>query len=157
MAAHMAHQDPSDPLIVEVSAQRTGLRRAMAALEIAAAAPLSGRPEEWVAGLSPHLQALIAAWSLHIEVTEGPDGLFEQIRTDAPGLDFLLLRLHRDHDRMLEDMRALARDAVASAGEAVLHDVRDRITEMQSRVTRHRQLGADVLYKAYAVDIGAGD
>ena len=157
MAAHMAHQDPSDPLIVEVSAQRTGLRRAMAALEIATAAPLSGRPEEWVAGLSPQLQALIAAWSLHIEVTEGPDGLFEQIRTDAPGLDFLLLRLHRDHDRMLEDMRALARDAVASAGEAVLHDVRDRITEMQSRVTRHRQLGADVLYKAYAVDIGAGD
>ncbi|MGZ4618065.1 MAG: hypothetical protein ACXV3F_04950, partial [Frankiaceae bacterium] len=112
---------------------------------------------EWVASLSPHIQALLAAWSRHIEVTEGPDGLFEQIRTDAPGLDFLLLRLHRDHDRMLEDMQALARDAVPSAEEAALQDVRDRITEMQSRVTRHRQLGADVLYKAYAVDIGAGD
>ena len=157
MPAHTAHQDPSDPLIVEVSAQRTGLRRAMAALESASAAPLSGRPAEWVASLSPHIQALLAAWSRHIEVTEGPDGLFEQIRADAPGLDFLLLRLHRDHDRMLEDMHALARDAVPSAGEAALQDVRDRITEMQSRVTRHRQLGADVLYKAYAVDIGAGD
>ena len=157
MSAQMAHHDPSHPLIVEVHAQRTGLRRAMVALEIAAAAPLTGRPEEWVAALAPHMQALLAAWSRHIEVTEGPNGLFEQIRTDAPGLDFLLLRLHRDHARMLEDMGALARDAAASTGEGALQEVRDRITDLQSRVTRHRQLGADVLYKAYAVDIGAGD
>ena len=79
----------------EVAERRAGLRATMAEVEKAASAALVGRPGEWGAALSPHIDDLRTAWASHVSGTEGPGGLWEQIRTDAPRLEGALHRLGR--------------------------------------------------------------
>src|ERR1700712_3908662 len=68
----------------EVRRRRVGLRRAMNRVEEATSAALAGRPDEWRTRLAPEIDELRDAWELHVSGTEGPGGLWEQIRADAP-------------------------------------------------------------------------
>ena len=139
----------------EVGARRAGLRVTMTEVEEAASAALSGRPGEWRAALSPHVDDLRAAWVSHISGTEGPGGLWEQIRTDAPRLEGALRRLGREHAALTSELEALRQD-LADAGddESLLAQGRERVTALLAQLARHRQRGADLIYEAYEHDVG---
>jgi hypothetical protein len=146
----------TEPVQLEnVRQRRAGLRLTMTEVEEATSAALAGRPDEWRSKLLPCMDNLRDAWALHVSGTEGPGGLWEQIRTDAPRLDGELRRLRREHEARAADVAALRRD-LADAGddESRLDEVRERVTALLDRLARHRQRGADLIYEAYQRDVG---
>lgn len=142
----------------QVRERRAGLRRTMTEVEVATAAALGGRPDQWRAQLLTRTDDLRDAWSAHVRGTEGPGGLWEQIRTDAPRLDGALRRLGREHEGLAADIEAL-RQELAAAGddEPRLASLRERVTALLARLARHRQRGADLIYEAYQRDVGGNE
>lgn len=137
-----------------VRTQRASLRQAFTALEQALAAPLSGRPEQWQEQVTACLEQMRTAWTRHIAVTEGPDGLFEQIRGEAPRLAPQLRKLHQEHDGISSDLDVMRTGLAGPGSDAELSAIRTQATAVLSRVMRHRQRGADLIYEAYERDIG---
>ncbi len=127
----------------------------MTGVEEALSAALVGRGAEWRANLLPHVDDLRAAWASHVSGTEGPGGLWEQIRTDAPRLLGGLRRLGREHELLAAEAAAVHDDLTAAGDdEAKLATVRERANALLNQLARHRQRGADLIYEAYEHDIG---
>ena len=133
---------------------RASLRAAMGEVEAALAAPRPRREGPWREELSVKLAALGQALDWHIAVTEGEDGLLVDIETAAPRLAHRVERARGDHQRLQSGIRQ-ASDAIV-AGAAV-QELRDQIVTLLSELVRHRQLGSDLVFDAYNVDIEAAD
>ena len=147
------------PFMGEVLEQREELLDAVLALEHALSLP--ARDAAWPTRVRAGLDELAGALVRHTEVTEAPDGLFDQVMAGSPTLAAPVDRLRREHVTLqsgIEVGRRLVAAAAANAGDtdAVEH-ARDEIVDLIRRFLRHRQRGADLLYDAYAVDVGAGD
>lgn len=139
---------------------RADLRAALVAVEDAAAAPASSRLEAWAMTVHNAVVDLGAAFERHIAVTEGPDGLLERIKSEAPRLDGSVGRLMDEHQRLRERISQtadLARQAAGRTDAGAADEVRQAVTDLMGAIVRHRQAGSDLVYEAYAVDIGAGD
>jgi hypothetical protein len=140
-----------------VRGQRRSLRRALSALEDALAAPMAGHERDWVAKLLRTLEHLSEVFEHHVEVTEGPGGLYEDVLDMAPRLDNVIRRFRIDHEAIRAGIAAdRARLQARGLGDATvdLEPVRRRLTRLLGRLVRHRQQGAELIYEAYAVDIG---
>lgn len=140
---------------VDVSHQQARRRRAellgvIHDLEQAVAAPAAGPTwREWVQRRLGRLRHQLTA---HVMVTEGPDGLYAELREHAPRLDRPVADLVADHDtllRQVEDLAGELRDPLV--GEDRL---REQAEQLLVHLLRHRQRGADLVYEAYATDIG---
>jgi hypothetical protein len=142
--------------LIEVRRRRVGLRHTMTAVEEAASSALAGRATEWRPKLLTQVDDLRVAWESHVSGTEGPGGLWEQIRTDAPRLDGHLRRLRREHVELTTEMGVLHQDLMAAGDDDTLHlsDVRERVVALLVKLARHRQRGADLIYEAYQHDVG---
>ena len=139
-----------------VRGQRRSLRRALSVLEDALAAPMHGHEDDWVRKLLGALGHLAEVFEHHVEVTEGPGGLYEDVLEAAPRLDNVIRRFKIDHEAIRSGITAdSARLRAWAAGQQVdLEQVRRRLTRVLGRLVRHRQQGAELIYEAYAVDIG---
>ena len=100
------------------------------------------------ADLGPALDRLASEFALHVEVTEGPDGLHQAILAGDLRLANQVDALAAEHRDLAADIAALV-NAEAPSSQAV-QDVIDRLV-------RHRQRGADLIYEAYQTDIGGAD
>ena len=132
--------------------RRAGLHQVLVELEAAIAAAAPGREEAWRPTVGTALDRLAAAFTHHVTATEGPDGLFEQVRRRAPRLDGRCRRLERDHHSIVEDLTA-----ALSSLDGDIAETRERVLSLLARLARHRQLGADLVYEAYDVDLGGSD
>jgi hypothetical protein len=151
------HSDESDPLHA-ARLQRRGVRAALVALESATASPATN--PSWAPVLREQLNRLLSAFSYHIEVTEGVGGLFEDTVTLAPRLVRRTKALHDDHVAIMAAIDAAVDVVPTSVGvhsDEVVAAARATATEVMGRITRHRQLGADLVYEAYNIDIEGGD
>jgi hypothetical protein len=125
----------------------------MIALEQAFAAPTPGQRGAWVQRVHVALVELFADFREHIDITEGPSGLYADLRTTAPRLSHAVARLTREHAQI----RELIDDLLARASGPDANDVdavRDLGMALLGRLIRHRQHGSDLVYEAYAVDVG---
>jgi hypothetical protein len=126
---------------------RAGLFAAIHGFECAlAAAPTD---PAWRHGVAAELARLRTEFHAHVELTEGPDGLYAEVLGDAPRLVHQVYSLGRDHDRVLA-----ALDALTARIDAEPRRLRRWAGELLHEVSRHRQRGADLVYEAYAIDIG---
>lgn len=131
--------------------QRLSLRRALSEFERALAAasePVDGA----LARLTTVVLHLRVVWALHVDVTEAPGGLYEEIIENAPRLANRINRFKREHATLAEAIeRAVAdlRDA-----SALTDELRGRLVKLFQDLTRHRKRGYDLVYEAYHVDIG---
>ena len=144
----------------EIRTQRADLWNQLVGLERAIATPLPGRVEEWAGGVHEALVELSATFERHCAMVEAPGGLFAEVLEAAPRLGSMVTRLRDEHVEISDQLRTELRDVreLAKGGtvdEAVT--VRDRLTALLGLLSRHRQGGADLVYEAYAVDIGVGD
>jgi hypothetical protein len=136
--------------------QRLSLRRAIGQLEEALTEPAVGRAKDWAANLEPVLDDLKTVFSVHVEVTEGAGGLYEEIMENAPRLANKIDRFTREHasithqlDQAMASVRRIqGQDATAS------DDLRDALVRLFADLVRHRRRGVDLVYEAYHVDIG---
>lgn len=132
--------------------RRAELRESMTALEQALAAPASGRSTGWVQRVHVALVELCGDLRDHVALTEGPDGLHGAVVAAAPRLTGQVARLSRDHVRLtaaLDDLTDLAAQPGADSAE-----IRALGTTLLADLARHRQLGSDLVFEAYDVDIG---
>jgi hypothetical protein len=138
--------------------QRLSLRRAIAGLEEALAAPDDadglGGHDGLGARLSPALERLREVFAAHVEVTEAPGGLYQEIMENAPRLANRVTRFRREHAEITEGIRrGIAESATASGPEAT-QALRDHAVRLFADLVRHRKRGLDLVYEAYHVDIG---
>lgn len=133
---------------------RAELRESIWALEQALASPTPGRHAAWAEQVSAALTELSADFADHVAETEGVNGTHGAVLATTPRLSNSVRRLVSDHviiAGLVGDLLVRVRPPVA-AGE--VDGVRDLGTALLSRLARHRQHGADLIYQAYQVDLG---
>ena len=152
MEEHVAAVEQS--FLKELGQRRAELRESMSALEFALAAPARGDTVRWAAHVQAALAELSSDLREHVTMTEGPDGLYQEIIETAP-------RLSEAMDRLTEEHRAISAAiehqlAAVSSADALgeIDRVRAEGTDLLMTLVRHRQRGADLVYEAYEFDIG---
>jgi hypothetical protein len=142
-----------DPGLESLRVHRAELRESMGALEQALAAPAADRRPVWAERVHVALVELSADFRVHIDITEGPDGLYPGLLTAAPRLSSSVANLTLEHGQI----RELADALLARMGEPMSEDVdavRELAIALLAKLSRHRQRGADLVYEAYQTDIG---
>jgi hypothetical protein len=139
-------------VVAGVQTRRASLHQVLIEVEKSIAAATPGREDAWREQVGTALDRLADAITHHVTATEGPDGLFEQIRRRAPRLDGRCSRLARDHHTIVDELGV----SVASLHGDVA-ETRERVLSLLAHLARHRQLGADLVYEAYDVDLGGSD
>lgn len=145
-------------LLKEIRRRRSELRESMSALELAMSGPApAGRTAPWVERVHAALLELSGDLRQHVAVTEGSDGLYQDLLRTAPRLTGPVGSLTEDHavinDR-LEEVLALV-DTPSDTAD--VEQVRALGTALLGRIVRHRQRGADLVYEAYEVDVGGDE
>ena len=147
--------------------QRLSLRRAIAGLEQALtqtpAAADGDQPGAWLERLGGALTHLDEVFAVHVKVTEGAGGLYDEIMENAPRLANRVKRFRREHaDIGGAIRRGIAESKVAAArlAEPEARDpgeveaLRDHAVRLLADLVRHRKRGLELVYEAYHVDIG---
>jgi hypothetical protein len=134
--------------------QRLSLRRAIAGLQEALGGPadeLDGMPGR----LAGALERLEEVFAVHIEVTEAPGGLYQEILDISPRLANRVTRFRREHTEIAEGIRHGIASSRGAAGDAeAVQALRDHAVRLLADLVRHRKRGLDLVYEAYHVDIG---
>jgi len=148
------HSLQTDPGLETLRARRAELRESMGALEQALAAPAADLKGFWTERVNVALIELSADIREHIDVTEGPDGLYPGLLTTAPRLCNSVAILTREHVEIM----AMSDGLLVRMGEPIVstdvEEIRDRAIALLVKLSRHRQRGADLVYEAYQTDIG---
>jgi hypothetical protein len=144
----------AEPLPEQPSAraQRIGLRRALAGLRDAGTAPADDR-DAWNRTVIAALTELRAALARHAEFTEGPDGLFAEVREQEPRLVHRVQQLEGEHGDLENAVDRCAGDLAGSDAATAAASVAAVATAFE----RHVHRGAELVYDAYNVDISSGD
>ncbi len=149
-------QTEMSPTLAETARRRADLHTALVAVERAISRPAVGREPDWSKDVVRSLQDLDHAIGEHIEVTERTEGLYDEISAKAPRLAGKIQLLREEHPEMRQAAEDLiARFETAPVGDAwPVADARDDLQRLLGRLVRHRQLGADLVWEAYNLDIG---
>ena len=155
----MSDPDPTPlltPTLAETARRRADLHHALVGVERAISSPAVGRENDWTKDVAVALRDLRDALIEHIEVTERAAGLYDEISQRAPRLSNKVERLRDEHPEIRDGATALI-DRLESDGVGdtwPLEEARDELQRLLGRVVRHRQLGADLVWEAYNLDIG---
>jgi hypothetical protein len=122
-------------------------------VEQALAAPAPGRWNAWAERVQVALAELSADVREHIDITQGPHGLYRAVLATAPRLTNAVAVLTREHTEIIGVVDTLLAVSGLEGNEGV-HQVRDLGTALLERLIRHRQRGSDLVYEAYEADIG---
>jgi hypothetical protein len=144
-------------VLSEVRIRRDRLYDAVLSLERAIAAPAGDHAPRWAATLAAPVDNLREVLEAHVAQTEGGDGLFEQMRDDAPHLLNAVERLRDEHTPLLVGVQQLADLLPGVNAEPQVDAVRAAALDLVRRILEHRHRGAELLYDAYSVDVSAGD
>ena len=129
---------------------RVTLLREIHSFEQALASP-AGDPD-WRPRVSLRLSGLRDEFAEHIRLTEGRGGLYAELLDRAPRLARAVHVLLREHAAVTAVLSALQRRA--ELPEATTDELRSWAGDLLRELSRHRQRGADVVYRAYGTDIG---
>ncbi len=145
--------------------QRLSLRRAIDGLEktLILEAAEGDETGAWLDSLGGALTHLDEVFAIHVQVTEGAGGLYEEIVENAPRLANRVKRFRREHADIggaIQRGIAEAKVAAARLAEPEARDpgeveaLRDHAVRLLADLVRHRKRGLDLVYEAYHVDIG---
>src|SRR4051794_36238486 len=151
--------DPSVAARAELHAvrvRRAELREALGGLERALAAPAAGRAVVWGEAVHATMIEIADDFGAHVEVTEGPGGLHQAILAGDIRLANAVDALTDEHGQIAEEVAGLVADSQAPVTAEDMDELRERATRLLGHLVRHRQRGADLIYEAYATDVGGG-
>jgi hypothetical protein len=135
-----------------VEPQRGRLAAALNQYELAALDPAP----DWAARVLAPLRALRTSFDEHVEFTEGPGGLFdEMLHDDTIEVSAEIDQLRRDHIVVVAAMDR-AEESLANPPSHDEH-LREIVGSVARLVGRHRRTGAQLLYDVYSVDAPGGD
>ena len=144
------------PTLAETARRRADLHLALVAVEQAISRPAIGRESDWAKDVLRDLEEFGRTIEEHIEVTERPDGLYDEIATKAPRLSNSIARLREEHPVLRDATNELiTKLRTTNIGDAwPLDQARDDLQRLLGKIVRHRQLGSDLVWEAYNLDIG---
>jgi len=138
----------------ELRRHRAELRESLSTLEDALAAPATADRARWAQRVHVALVELSGDLREHIDITEGPNGLYRDLLKTSPRLSDAVASLTREHvlirghvDHLLA--RVTTPDVIKDVDK-----VRGLGTALLGRLVRHRQRGSDLVFEAYEFDIG---
>jgi hypothetical protein len=137
-------------------ARRGELHRALLDLEGALAGAARGRAQAWADSVRAALVRVRETFAAHIDVTEGTDGLYQEVLAHAPRLSGAVNRLQHEHADIasaVDEVENRLDDAMADA-DVWVESIREAAVRLMGLLVRHRQRGADLIYEAYDVEIG---
>lgn len=137
----------------EARARRAQMRESIAAVVDAIDVPL-GRPLVWRERVRAALTELAHDFEDHIDMTERPDGMFSAVLDGHPRLVRSVETLLAEHASLRADIAGCLARLDHGDATADLAAFREELTRLAGRLVRHRQRGSDLVYEAYAVDIG---
>ena len=140
--------------LVPLRRRREELRESMTRLEAALAKSAVADADSWLDGVRTELVALSTEWRMHVEITEGDDGLYREILDTAPRLSDAVRHLADEHAEISELVDALLPSVGTPGSEPDVARVRELGTALLLRLMRHRQRGSDLVYDAFEFDIG---
>jgi hypothetical protein len=143
--------------LAAVRARRAELRETINLMEAALAAPARGRAVVWGEVVHASLMMVADDFGAHVEVTEGPGGLHQAILAGDIRLANAVEALTVEHEQIAEEIALLVADSQPPVTENDVDGVRERATRLLGHLVRHRQRGADLIYEAYATDVGGCD
>jgi hypothetical protein len=147
--------DESFPAYLEqVRRQRAELGESMAALEAALTLPAGAGPV-WRRRVRAALTELSHDLRDHATLTEVEGGLYADIGATAPRLTHGVQVQLGEHAEVLAEVERLLAErdeGMHDAGAADAH--REACLRLLGSLVRHRQRTSDLIYEAYAVDIG---
>jgi hypothetical protein len=112
----------------------------------------SSADRDWHTRLRGLLDPLRVAFAEHRAATEGATGLYADLVNEAPRLVNTVHVLVAEHDGLDTAMARLADSAEARDADPQV--LRRHTLDVLVGLTRHRQQDADLVYEAYATDIG---
>jgi hypothetical protein len=134
--------------------RRRELRDALVELENAVSSPALDA-EHWRDGVAARLVALREAFAEHVAETEGPGGLYDEMEEIAPHVRAKARRLREEHTPLSSAVvDSQGRFAEPFPEGTDFDALRDDLQRLMGRFIRHRQHGADLVWEAYALDIG---
>jgi hypothetical protein len=92
----------------------------------------------------------------HVDLTERPDGIYLGVRS-VPRLSSMVDQLVAEHPRLNADIQDFIRLLEDNDTVADLPAFRTEVSELLDRLVHHRRRGGDLIYEAFAVDIGGQD
>lgn len=145
---------PDQAFLEELRRHRAELRESMSALEGALAAPVAADHVRWAERVHVALVELSGDFREHIDMTEGPDGLYLDLLRTSPRLSDAVAGLTREHVLISGQVDHLLARLTAPGVIEDVDRVRDLGTAILGRLVRHRQRGSDLVFDAYDLDIG---
>lgn len=149
----MAGADDFAAYLKQVRAHRAELRDAVRRVDDALEAPLA-RGAAWRTRVAVALSELSRDFEDHIHLTERPGGLYDSATATNPRLAARAEQLVGEHVGLRAGIRACVVSYAEAPDDADLADLRESATTLVGELVRHRQRGGDLVYEAYAVDIG---
>jgi hypothetical protein len=139
----------------ELRRHRAQLRGSMSALEDALAAPAAAADQaRWAQRVHVALVELSRDFREHIDITEGPNGLYRDLCKTSPRLSDAVAGLTREHELICGQVDSLLARVTEPDVIENVESVRDLGTALLGRLVRHRQRGSDLVFEAYEFDIG---
>jgi hypothetical protein len=145
------------PALQEAARRRRTLHEAIVGLEEAISSPAANRIPNWTRQVTKEITGVRDAWDQHVDTTEKPGGLYEEIVGTSPRLAGTLDRLRNEHPditHLVNEMLARLEQIEIGGLAWPLDDARDDLQRLIGKLVRHRQKGADLVWEAYNVDIG---
>lgn len=128
--------------------RRVELKQAMSDLEVAAAS--AAADPAWIEAVGAALDQMRDAFDAHVEEVEAPDGLLGELVAAAPRLSPKVERLRDEHPALSRRIDACQ----ALLDEADHGKIRSEVVDLLFALVHHRQVGSDLVFEAYNVDIG---
>lgn len=151
------HTDLEHTDLETLRRKRAELRESMGDLEGALASAGTGRAVVWGERVHDALEALADDWGEHVSVTEGPGGLHEAILGASIRLANGVQALADEHEVIAAQIAAAVAASDAPVSALDVDAIREQAIRLLGTLSRHRQRGADLIYDAYSLDLGAGD
>ena len=151
--------EPTSPsseqaFLEELRRHRAELRESVSALEDALAAPATADRVRWAQRVHVAVVELSGDFREHIDITEGPNGLYRDLLKTSPRLSDAAAGLTREHALISGQINHLLARVTAPDVTEDVDRVRDLGTALLGRLVRHRQRGSDLVFEAYEFDIG---
>jgi hypothetical protein len=153
----MDPDQPITPALGEARKRRQTLHDALVQLEMAISSPAAGRIPDWTTQVTKDLVGLRDAFDQHVEATEKPGGLYDEIMDRSPRLAHTVDRLREEHPSIAESIASTVthvEEGEVGSEAWPVDRVRDDLQRLIGGLVRHRQKGADLVWEAYNVDIG---
>ncbi|MCY4728755.1 hypothetical protein NYO98_20915 [Nocardioides sp. STR2] len=141
-------------LLEELRRHRAELRESMGALEDALASPATADRARWTQRVEAALVEVAGDFRAHVDITEGPSGLYVELLATSPRLAGPVEVLTRDHALIGGQIDDLLGRVAGPEVTAAVDGVRRSATALLGRIVRHRQRGSDLVFEAYEFDIG---